>query len=243
MTMYPARNGLYSQRPAAGNAGKIWTPTDGPLQYYDNGTKWVPMIPGAGMPGSEVAPGNVNPFTLVTAGSGIGASLIVQGGMVTFKCTSTGGSTQVVQLAEVARTGNTGPQMWMRSRSTVVAFRGVYVRNASSGQILLFGTDFNGGITNGTGQEFAVIHYTNQTTFSATVLADQPNWIAEPLGLRLRNDGTNYNAEYCIDGTNWLTIYSESNTAFVPSAGDHCGVALNPFSALAEINILAFDVK
>jgi hypothetical protein len=209
----------------------------------DTGTQWRPIIPGAGMPGSEVAPGNVNPFTLQTAGSGIGASLTTRAGTVTFNVTATGGSSQVIQLAEVSRSGNTGPQAWIRTRRGVVCFTGVYIRDTSGGKILNFGFDFNGGISNGTAQELVVTEYNSQTSFSSAPFADTPIWVAEPVGIRWRNDGTNYYAEICIDGSTWYTVYQQAIASWVPSGGNACGVSLNPYSAVGEIDILAFDVK
>ena len=238
--MYPSRNGLYSQRPAAGNAGKIWTPTDGLVQYYDNGTKWLPLLPGVGVPGSEPAPGNVNPFTLISQGS-IGQSLTVQGGSVILRATGNGGSTQVCNLAEVTRTGNTGPQGFFRSRGHQVSNRGVYVRDISSGKFLMFGLDINTSIN--TAQQLVAIRFNNQTSVSAVVFNDLPSWHGDIVGLRLRNDGTNYNGEISVDGVNWFTVYSETVAAFVPSGGDHCGFMIDPYSGPSDMVCLAWDVK
>ena len=42
--------------------------------------------------------------------------------------------------------------------------------------------------------------------------------------------GTNYNAEYSLDGITWTKIYSEAVASWVPSAGDHCGFMISPYS-------------
>jgi hypothetical protein len=38
--------GTFGDRPAAGNAGRIYTTTDGPVQFIDDGTNWLPVIDG-----------------------------------------------------------------------------------------------------------------------------------------------------------------------------------------------------
>lgn len=233
--------GTYANRPTAGQAGRVYTPSDGPVSYIDNGTTWLPMIPGVGTPGSEVAPSNTNPFTFISAGSGVGASLSTNGGTVSMTMTSNAASSQAVQLADVNRSGNTGPQGWFRTRGAQVSSRGIYVRDSSSGKLLMFGFDVNSGIN--TAQELVVLEYNSQTSFNVAVFADLPHYTAEPVGLRLRNDGTNYYAEICINGTTWYTVYQQAVAAWVPSAGNKCGFYASPYSASCELTCLAWNVQ
>lgn len=46
--------GLYSARPAAGTAGRIYVPTDGPISFIDDGAAWRPMLPNGGL-GTETS--------------------------------------------------------------------------------------------------------------------------------------------------------------------------------------------
>lgn len=41
--------GVYASRPAAGNAGRVYVPTDGGIEFVDDGLSWRPRIPGMGL--------------------------------------------------------------------------------------------------------------------------------------------------------------------------------------------------
>lgn len=237
MTLSPSRVGTYAQRPAAGNAGKIWVPTDGPIAYYDDGTKWNPIIPGAGIQPGEVAPSNVNPFTAVN--STPNATTNVYGGVVQTYTNTGGASSQNIQGLEVVLTSGQSITAWLQANGANVSSAGIYFRDTGSGKLIIWGFDWSSNNEN-----LFAGRYNNLGTYAGSNSINDVVAVGlkQPIGLRVRANGGNYFYEHSFDGQTWMTLGSESATAFVPSGGNRAGIFFNPFSAGANLTCLAFNV-
>lgn len=138
--------GTYAARPAAGTAGRIFIPSDGPVQFVDDGAEWRPLI-NQGVRGKE--PPAASTWTKVLA-SGIGTtSLADQTGGVAL--TYTNNSNAVVEALRFAyRTapalGASGYRVTAHLRpliaresvtSAVTWLGGIGWRNATSGSVEL----------------------------------------------------------------------------------------------------------
>jgi hypothetical protein len=82
--------GTFANRPAAGNAGRIYTTTDGPVQFIDDGTNWLPIIDGK-TGAAQVYP--ASDFTWTNQASSASADI---GGTV--RLTTSGGGSGVCVL-------------------------------------------------------------------------------------------------------------------------------------------------
>jgi hypothetical protein len=102
-----ATYGPYSSRPSPGTSGRLYIPSDGPETFVDTGSAWLPLVPGAGTPGSEVAPGNTSPFTLqYDTGHQLSVAL-TQGGCVALNCIGNGANNYYFQALEETITAPT----------------------------------------------------------------------------------------------------------------------------------------
>lgn len=223
----------YANRPAFGVAKRIFQPTDGdPTPYFDTGAVWKATVPGLGLAvqAGEVAPAGVSPFTLdtVTVAGGTVTQTAI-GGSLSFKATANAGGAQAIQRLRIGRSANQGCQAWFRTRLQSTASCGLFLRDSAGGKVLAFGLDSGPTGIATPSPNFFVGQFTNVTTFSTAALADNTITITNPIGLRLRNDGTNWNCEASINGTVWFLIYQQLVAAWVPSGGDQMGLYINPF--------------
>lgn len=90
--------GPYSTRPAPGNAGAIFVPTDGPISFIDDGTEWRPMIPG-GRIGKQPPP--IANWTLYQPANN--ATFIEQAGTLFLSAPSAGNSQAYNGIAYVPK--------------------------------------------------------------------------------------------------------------------------------------------
>lgn len=63
----PISSGLFSARPAAGNAGRIYVATDSDVVYVDSGTTWKRAVTGTGAINSDIADAAITTIKLAAA--------------------------------------------------------------------------------------------------------------------------------------------------------------------------------
>jgi hypothetical protein len=257
--------GLYSAIPAAGIAGRLYFATDTQLTWYDTGTAWVNVTFG-GAPGSSgfvlTSAGPTAAPIWASAGGGstfqpsalpnppaLSAFTWVNQGTNT---TSNNGNSILITFPSVGGLSwgilkKTAPSTpWSAAcfmKATLNSNGGASV----VGLYLYDGTKLLGMeiLDTGSFPVFRVERLNNVTTDNSTVFT-QPFANANLLTtspmtggmyLRWRNDATTLFADYSLDGSNWINVYSEAVGAFVtPTAygfgGLNDGMTQNQYLSL-----------
>lgn len=245
MTLIPAkqvlgttRYGTYANRPAAGNIGCRYIASDGRVEFVDDGSVWRPLI--SGVPGTQ--PGLVASFTT------LGASWTFAdqtGGIVATSATNARLSALVV--AKPAAVTTVAHVRWAANGSSAATSPpgiGIAVRDSAGGKLTTY--FFYVETVAGPPTLFSEVdHWTNLTTASATAKAQTAvlGYNNGGLWLRFRDDGaTTHFFDYSSNGVDWVTWFSESRTAFVPSGGNQVGWGLDSgsTSVAASGNLVSF---
>jgi hypothetical protein len=211
--------GLITARDAAGQAGRLYLPTDG-LVSQDNGTLWDMM------PLNKMTPPNSSDFTWVNQGTSTVAT--TKGMMVV---TSQGGTSDSLRLLvknapatpytiTVCMMAQSG---YYPGASTVGQF-GICWRDSASGKIITYGWGMSSYPL-----YFSYSQWTNYTTLSA----NQFEYGAPAQGLfwiRFADDGTNRTVKLSTDGATFALVSpAQSRTTFLTA--DQIGVYVNNWSS------------
>jgi hypothetical protein len=208
----------FASRPAAGNSGNIWMPTDVPwISYgYDDGSNWHNHFNGLRCT-TPPAAGNWSVHNAVngTATHSKGAILMTHSdsalttpffykkssalGSATFKITAGFFFTQGRTVANAYQSG---------------AF-GLGLLEAATGELVLLECDYdNTAVT----PQFTYAKWTNATTFSAVYMNREELAGDQPIFIQIEVDGSNRYARYSNDGVNFSTLWTVGRTDF--SQGD-----------------------
>ena len=181
--------GLITARDAAGQAGRLYLPTEG-LVSQDNGTLWDLM------PLNRMAPPAYGDFTWVNQGSSTVADS--KGMMVLTTATSASDSLRLLvktapstpYTITVCMFALTGPYI----TSQAIPQYGICWRDSASGKILTYGP----GMSSYYGA-FAYAQWTNYSTLSAGQFMYSSPYAA-PMWIRFSDDGTYRTVQVSLDG-------------------------------------------
>lgn len=198
--------GPFGSLPAAGISGRQYYCTDTGLLLLDNGTSWDRI--------------NGGPLTYFTAPPSSGLTTTAMGSD-TFSADkdarllamAASGSAWRVEYRTLSPTSNYTATAYVEvpepGANAVIA--GLVILDSSGTKLIAFGP--------GNNSSFGVFVFgatalngINSTRGSATSLVTCPNWY------RIRDDGTNNNFEYSINGVDWVTVLTESRSGFLTPA-------------------------
>lgn len=217
-------SGAFASRPAAGNAGDLYLPTDGALIYEDTGSAWRafgPVLPFTSPPPAVSSLTWVNQGTATTDET--------KGGILLTGPTTSTNSLRLLVKAKAAApctltVGGVYSIYSTAAPGAAVNSAGVVLRESSTGKIISYGLAMNSG---GGYDVFSSVRWTDATTFSAGngsgILPPDDNY---PF-LRLTDDGTNHIWSASKNGQTWIPLLTIGRTAFLANGGDQWGIYVN----------------
>lgn len=204
-------NGAWGARPAAGNNGNLFFPSDAAVIERDNGSAWKDWGPIFAL-----TPPALGGFTWVNQG-GATATQTRSGVVLTAPGHGSGANFRCLVKAAPARpytiTAFLLGMMLSKSFHTV----GLLFRESSTGKLHTFNMV---GVSGGR-VTLASSKLTNPTTFSADY--QQLDLQARLRWLRIADDNTNRICSVSEDGQNWVQIHSITRTDFLTGGADQVG--------------------
>jgi hypothetical protein len=200
--------GTFANRPAAGNVGQVYLTSDGPLNFYDDGSNWQPFGTFGSMYTSTPL---VNTLTAINAGGRSTTSTDTNGGF-TMVCTNGTNADDLRILKRSATAPYTFtvhliPTLGNASYSSA----GVIWRNSTSGNIQFCGIIHSSGATQLIWRnESANNNGTSPTYTTGTDVVSLATNASATLGnglwLRLTDDNANRTLQYSNDGFTFFTV-------------------------------------
>jgi hypothetical protein len=229
-------SGTTASRPAAGNAGDLYLPTDAIIFWRDDGAAWQPFGPVAPLTAPPAAAG----WTAVNAGS---ATLTdVNSGLLfadTGNDINTAAYVRSLPAAPYTATAGLIPTLLSADdTANTEATIGLVLRESSSGKLVTL------EITAGQGSRiFRSRKWTNSSTFSATYASRTSHWLGggSLLWLRIVDNTTNRLLQGSSDGRTFVTLLTVGRTDFCTP--DQLGVFLRNWTGGAvQAVILSWTV-
>lgn len=195
----------YALRATAGNAGKLWLPTDGVVGGRDNGTTWD----GFG-PVFALTDPLLQTFAWVNQGSAtVDTSL---GGVYLEAPISSSSNWRIRKKAVPAAPYTLDIAFTVNGITGNYQGAGIVLRDSGTGKLQTFGVEYTSTVTN-----IAVQKWSSATTFSANYVDVQHN-PAEGGGvmfLRMVDDNTNRKSYFSRDGLHFQLMHSVGRTDFL----------------------------
>lgn len=239
--------GTYANRPAAGISGRLYYGAQGDMivPYIDDGANWRPLV--NGIAGTEVAP--ANSLAAFTAYGTTATTSNATGGCAYLLKTSNGGSHSICGF-EVARSAGQSVTACLfilctPGAATAFASAGIYFRDSVGAK--LQGINLTENQTNATPVDstafIQVDQWTSSSAFSANATKRYANFEGRgcPLWLRIRDDGSNMNYEFSLDGTNFNQQFQE-NTFLPRTTGNRFGYYADPDNQDVQLTLLSWKV-
>jgi hypothetical protein len=244
------QTGTFASRPAAGNAGTLYLPTDSPIAFRDNGTSWVgfgPVLP-------LDTPPAANTFTIRQTGSN--ATLVDDKGGLLF----TGTDRNVTDdglFADLAIPGGAGSASVLTVGFHALLGGPSAFANYSICGIHLFETATNCSThlvvyADNTGafrlqHSFKTALVGTHTTVGGFDMGGYPIQTGPMLWLRVQDDGlvagsTNRTWWYSPNGQHWVRVWTEGRAAGFTSAPNRAGVYLNTWSENSQMFVSSFKL-
>lgn len=210
----------YASRPAAGNAGDLFLPTDGFHIERDTGAAWqswgpiFPMVP----------PVDASFAWVNQGGASVAAS---NGGVFLAAPASASNSWRIRKMAAPATpyvvTAAIRPMMRVGNNQRV----GILFRESGTSELSIFYINLST-----TQEQLLVDNWTNETTFSATVASTTTiRGLSNALVfLRIEDNGTNRVYSFSYDGQNFQQVFSVTRTTFLTA--DEIGFGLSDNSSV-----------
>jgi len=163
-TKIPASGlGTFASRPAAGNNGRIYAPSDGYCDFVDNGTIWLPKFQGViGTPPPAAA-------SLVAVNTPSGMTFTDDKG--TLLCKQNSINTSNLGLIRLGSYPSTPFHLRIGFAFNIIPANttgwGLFLRDSSTGRIQTYWKAFDGSVV-----KWIISNYSNATTFSSNPVAD-----------------------------------------------------------------------
>lgn len=199
------QSGTAASLPAASNAGKLYLPSDGVQLYRDSGSAfapWGPIWP--------LTDPNTPSFSWVNQ-DGASVDSANGGTYLHYQPTGTGHAcvARVKSAPSTPYTITIGliPGIYVTNYQTC----GIYLRDSSSGKLILFGHHYESGLS-------IDINKSDSPTVFNSHYAGFPcsgMWNTCPMWFRITDDGTNRTYYHSIDGYHWIQLGQTTNTDFM----------------------------
>jgi len=191
----------YANRPISSNNGDVFFPHDGFVIERDDGNNWIPW--GPIFPFSSPS---LNDFTWINQGSG---TAVETGGGIYLNSPSGGGGNLRILKKSAPSTPYSIisfmlPRMFKENYQKV----GMIWRESSSGKLALF-------TFGDSASEIKIQRYDSPTSFNSTMQSVIPELVIHGLWMKIKDDGTNREYYWSVDGQNWEIIYTELSTDFI----------------------------
>jgi len=193
----------YASRPAAGNDGDLFLPSDGFVVERDTGAAWVPWGP--------IFPA-VNPvlgdFSWINQGA---ATAVATNGGIHLHAPAVGGNQCRILKKAAPSTPYTITMAYLPLVYSIdYAFCGVGFRQSSDGKLQLLGP----GV--GSGHAFRNLTYSSPTSYAGSYGAYLLHLNSAPVHfLRIGDDGTYRTCSISTDGVNFLQFHSVGRTDYL----------------------------
>lgn len=212
--------GTYASRPAAGTSGRIYTCSDGPTQFIDDGSNWRPLIKGA--IGKQIP-------AMASWTSTYGASITytdAQGTVTANDLVGTGtkncAGLAIAKPATLTATLHVRAGQWDNSAAQPSA-AGIVIYDTGTSKCAAI------RLSPGTAQGGGLVEVVRRVNFSGGTLfldyqAQGSFGDFNDVWLRVQDDGVNFLWSASDDGKQWIQIFSSVRAAYVPSAGNRIGI-------------------
>lgn len=222
---FPSRlhhTAAYGSIPTAGQAGRLFLPSDGVSIYRDSGTAWVPWGPIWPLTDPSLAG-----FSWTNQG---GASVSSANGGESMTVPSGSGDNLRQRLIAVpSKPYSITARVHPTFNQTNYWGSGLCWSDGT--KLATFGLGFS------TEGKLAAYKWTNATTFSATYKEEAADRHWFPFWLRITDDSSNRKCFYSHDGVNWLQYHSVATNDFLTPThvgwfGNNNGTGLDGYSTL-----------
>lgn len=211
--------GTFATRPAAGQAGRLYHTSDGIIPFVDDGTNWRPYFGGfAGTQPPAAASWTATPSATHTTFTDKFGAIFLNAS------TTSSGATEGAEMTLSGAPYTIEAVYYPLLKPANNSETGIGIRDSGGGKVLLFDTYWATGVFT-----VQVVQLTTLTSFSSTPFSASLPFRGGPIHLRIRDDNTTLFFEYTTDGKNFLTLYSQLRTAWLPvtatRAGIYCGIS------------------
>lgn len=210
-----------ANRPAAAQDGRLFFPTDHPVEYRDNGTLWVPWGPMQ----KFVDPPDLTGWTWLNQGSATRGARYI--------------SVPAASPAAYAGLYKAIPSAPYTLTACMVGSPLSYAQYIGGGMVLRDNTDKTilFIIQYSSGWQLYVLNMTNYSTWSSTpasvtIVGD----ILSPCWFRVVDDNTNRTYYFSRNGRTWYQIYQTTRTTWITPTG--CGFESRGGTSQAHLNTL-----
>mgnify|MGYP000843565616 FL=1 len=222
--------GTVANRDAAGQAGRLYLPTDGYIAR-DSGLDWERM------PFWRLTPPNAGDFTWVNQGS---ATVTDRKGMMVLETPSVASGENLRCLVKSAPATPYTITVALLAHGPIyttgytLPHYGICLRESGSGKLLVYGFGYNSYPF-----RFQYAQMTNPTTIATGGIVDTTVARHWPQWLRVSDDGTYRRVYISGDGVKWnLAVSAESRTVFLTA--DQVGVFANSWKNTYVPRVISF---
>lgn len=228
-----ASRGADASRPAAGNAGTLYLPTDGMAIHEDNGTswqRWGPIFPFTDLP----AIGTLSTTVLgwINQGSAVATAI---NGRIELDLPSTSGTNWRMLMLTAPATPYTLTVALLWNGRTGGNWQGGLVFRQSSDGKLATASQL------GTGT-LEIQKWSGPSTFSANYTNMSGNTAPRLHWMQLSDDGTNRIIRQSTDGKNFYLLHSVGRTDFLTADQIGFGASVDNSSAAGGITVLSWKI-
>jgi len=192
----------YASRPAAGNDGDLFLPSNGLALYRDTGAAWVPWGPIF-----PLTKANLSDFAWLNQETA--TAVEANGSICIIAPANDGGDLRILKKSAPATPYVVTALLWPLLMNTNYGSVGLCFIQSSDSKVQILSTSEAGNIQ--------VSKYSNTSTFSASYGAYTPNILSNSRGLwfRIADDGTNRICSISADGINFTQLHTVSRTDYL----------------------------
>lgn len=206
--------GAFSSRPSAGNTGALYYPTDGPLQFVDDGSAWRPVLLGGAL-------GTQPPAAAGWTKRGASSQTLTDS-LGTLLITSHSGADECWTIASLGSTYTVTMAFTLQPNSGAggsESLVGIALRNSADGKLYRYSAYYSTGAWTLQLQNFTVIGTpSGGAVNSETISTRMP--VGGQFFIRAVQDSTNLTYYYTLNGIDWHQWYQHAKASFTtPNQG------------------------
>jgi hypothetical protein len=233
----------YSSRPAAGNSGALFYPTDGPVSFVDSGTEWKPVLAGAGL--------GVQPPAVGSWSQQMGAGSATDSAGTLLCNFASNGSAHGVK-------GVTYPLPAASNYEIVAGVQIAMYPGQSGTDFAPVGCGWTDGVSNASTwvlaefvQYNATLYQSQEYYVGALGTPQAISSISNPYSLllsfsntvfwRLVDDGTNRYVYFGGNRYDWTLVYQDSRTSIISPT--RFALGCNPYARTASARLVSYEAS
>lgn len=218
--------GTFASRPAAGQAGRLYMVTDGPLSFYDDGAAWQPISVHSMFTSTPAVAG----FTTIQAGGRSTTVADSKGGILMALTNGVSGDDYRSIVKSTAGSSFTATaHLHPILQGANYSGAGIMIRASVDGMCQFFGVVWNGNVIQLMIRKETASNTSTSPTYTASTdlitLAAHPEvTLGDGVWLRLNDNATTRTYSYSLDGQNWITVTTQLDSTSGNTTPDQAGM-------------------